>query len=224
VAAALIWNLSKVIFISATAGSMKYNAVYGALGVLPLLMFWVYLSWLIVLFGATFAYANQSVHTDALEQSTQKMSQRFREILAVRLMIAAAKAFDEGHPPISAESLSTILQTPSMLIIRVLDLLVAHGLLVEAQAKRGGEEGYIPSRSIHRLSLNEIVEALRVKDGSDFELSRKPAFQTVAQVLQEAEQAGQTQLAKISLQSLVVQSELQVTTSQEQAEEAGGSC
>jgi membrane protein len=54
-AAALVWQGVKAAFLAAYVGSVQYSAIYGALGAIPLLMIWVYLSWVVVLFGARYA-------------------------------------------------------------------------------------------------------------------------------------------------------------------------
>ena len=39
----------------------SYGAIYGSFAALPLFLIWMQLSWLIVLFGAEVAFANQNV-------------------------------------------------------------------------------------------------------------------------------------------------------------------
>lgn len=101
----LLWSGSKVLFLWATAGSVKYSAVYGALGALPLIMLWIYVSWIIVLFGVTFTFANQSVSTARLEAAHARVDQSFRELLAVRIMAAAAITFRRGGTPETIDEL-----------------------------------------------------------------------------------------------------------------------
>ena len=199
--AGTLWNISKYLFIAASAGTIKYSAVYGALGVLPLLMLWMYLSWLIVLFGVTYTYANQSIHTEGLELASLRMNQNFRELVASRLTVAVARRFIAGEPPLTAEALADTVGAMPSIAQRVLSSLVEHGVLVEARIK-GEDPGYLPGRSLQELSLAQVVDALRQQDGERFELQQDESFAEVAQLLQEAEEASRQVLARSSLRDL----------------------
>jgi membrane protein len=199
--AGLLWNLSKYIFINVTAGSIKYNEVYGALGALPLLMIWIYLSWLIVLFGVTYTFANQSVHKEGLEVASLKVSQSYRERLAVRLVAIIARRFLEGEPPLTAEDLAERAGTMTSVVQRILEVMVSHGVLIETQGD-GEETGYLPGQSLQRLSLDRVMRALREQDGASFGLADDASLSDLDRVLQEAEEASQAVLKRVDLAKL----------------------
>lgn len=203
VVAGLLWNISKEAFLSLSANSIKYSAVYGALGVLPLLMLWMYLSWIIVLFGATYAFANQSVYTEGLEMSSLRMTQRFRETLAARLMLTIAERFHAGEPPLTAEQLAERVGTLTSVVQRILDILVANGVAAETRAD-GDERGFLPGRGLQELTLERVMHALRVKDGSSFALGDDPAHAELMATLEAAERAGRELLAQSNLRGLAV--------------------
>ncbi|HQQ61563.1 MAG TPA: YihY/virulence factor BrkB family protein, partial [Kiritimatiellia bacterium] len=50
-------------YITFQVGVVKYNAIYGSFAALPLFLVWLQASWLIVLYGAEFAFAYQNVDT-----------------------------------------------------------------------------------------------------------------------------------------------------------------
>lgn len=64
--AGLLWELGKLAFTryvgfaTAPTSSTNFGSLYGAVAILPLFLVWVYVSWLIVLFGLQLAYSMQS--------------------------------------------------------------------------------------------------------------------------------------------------------------------
>ena len=58
--AGVLWSIARVLYSSFAAQTFRYGMLYGSLGALPLFLLWLYVSWLLVLFGARLAYALQT--------------------------------------------------------------------------------------------------------------------------------------------------------------------
>jgi membrane protein len=202
VVAGVLWSLLKTIFISFAANSIKYSAVYGALSALPVLMIWIYLSWIIVLFGATYAFANQSVATEGLEQHDIRMCAGFKEILAVRIMAIVAEAFERREEPPTVETLTRRLGTMSTIVQHVIDVMIAHDLLEECAGKHEG--GFRPERSLEQTTMYQIQQVLRWSDGHSFNLEVSPLHEKIRSLFDEADAAGRDVLDRISLRDLVL--------------------
>lgn len=203
-AAGLIWSLLKALFVTVIAGSVSYSLIYGTLGLLPILMLWLWISWIVVLFGAFLTAANQSLHTEGLELSRLEMSQWFRERLAARLCVAVAAAFHRGEPPLSEQKLAEQVGTVAAVVRQVLDVLTGHGILAEVRLA-GGETGFLPGRDTHVLGLAEVVDVLRREEGGRLELSGEPVGDQAVEVLERAEAASREQLRGLSLRDLSLQ-------------------
>ena len=59
----------------------KYNAIYGSFAALPLFLFWLQFSWLIVLFGAEISYAHQNINTFEFDQESRRISFGMKKLL-----------------------------------------------------------------------------------------------------------------------------------------------
>ena len=198
--AGVLWSGSKFLFIKITAGSLKYSAVYGALGVLPLLMIWGYISWLIVLFGATYAFAIQTVATEQLNMKNLPINQAFRERLAARVLVAVAAAFRAGRPPLNAEALGAELGLITPVVQQLVRVLREHDLLAETGPHE--DPAYLPARDIHELTLEHVVEVLRDKEGKQFNVQEDAELVRIRQIFDEAEAAARAVLSKTSVSDL----------------------
>src|SRR5690606_32385396 len=47
--AALVWEVAKLLFLVYVNRVVSYSAVYGSLGLIPMLFLWVYVNWVIIL-------------------------------------------------------------------------------------------------------------------------------------------------------------------------------
>jgi len=55
-----LWQLSQWGYLNFQVGVARYNAIYGTMAALPILMVWIYLSWMIVLLGLEMTYARRT--------------------------------------------------------------------------------------------------------------------------------------------------------------------
>jgi membrane protein len=199
--AGLLWSTTKSLFVWVSAGSVKYSAVYGALGALPLLMIWLYISWVIVLFGVTYAYANQAAASGKLQESMTITSQAFREHLAVRLVVALARPYYEGEPAPTPVALAEELSASVGLVRHLLQVLERHRIVAMSGSTADGQ--VVPARDIGRLSLHDVVAALREREGANPALADDPQAAQVEQLLEAANAASAELLARTSVRALV---------------------
>ena len=160
--AALIWMAAKFGFGMYVTKFVPQFAVYGVLGIIPLTVMWIYVSWLIVLFGLQLTYATQNVkRLDAAEFS--KAHRQGRCFLAndqtvIRVMEYVLNAFErKDQKPVSVESIAYRLGMPTDFTEKILNRMVQCGLLCHTSEP---VVGYVPSTDGAHITLDEISRAI----------------------------------------------------------------
>lgn len=154
VGAGLGWELARHLYAAFAAGAFRYNPVFGALGAAPLFLMWIYVSWLLVLFGARLAYALDAISFRGLAAVTRGHP-RAREILGARIIQAATRALLRGENPPVRRELAQRLRVADEFLSETLDQLAAAGLV-----ELGWQGGVQPAGNPDSLTLADISRAV----------------------------------------------------------------
>ena len=116
--AAVVWTLAKIGFGLYVTKFVPQFAVYGVLGIIPLTVMWIYLSWLIVLFGLQLTYATQNIkRLDAAEFSKARRQERCflaNDQTVIRVMEYVLNAFErKDQKPVSVEAVGYRMGMPT---------------------------------------------------------------------------------------------------------------
>jgi membrane protein len=191
-------NLFNVIYVSKV---VSYSKIYGSLGALPIFLVGLYFSWIIVLLGAQVAYAYQNRQAYAAEKQAESINQRGREFVALRLMTHIARAFYTGQEPPSRIQMAQTVGVPSQLAAQILCTLVGAKLLVEVSNE---ETGYAPARPIEKISVEDILCALRAGQGSELATADDPGRAVLREEYERVVLAEMHAAGAVSLQNLVM--------------------
>ena len=99
--ASLVWSFAKWGFGIYVLELIPYSTMYGVLGLIPLGVFWVYVTWMIVLFGLQLAFVIQ--HFQVLETAevpkAKEAEGRFiaNDMTAIVVAREIAAAFEGGR-------------------------------------------------------------------------------------------------------------------------------
>jgi membrane protein len=155
----------------------NYSGVYGPLGLVALLFIWIYLGWLIVLFGAEITYAAQHLR--------RRRGLTFDEIasfvgrpVGARVALTLARAEKNGAPPSTAQGIADHLLAPRQAIDDVLLMLERADLVRE----NGG--GFVLSRPASRITFADVTAAFR---GSDLKLEADPVLDGLLDRIDDSE-------------------------------------
>jgi len=147
--------LSTVLFSLARAGfvafvsNASYKVIYGALAAFPIFLFWLYLVWIVILFGASLA-ASLTTFSDYRKYDTD-WSQRWEFQLAYRLIGHLWNAQRSGQSLSLGELLDLEQQASELQIVKLMSLLRGQSIV------NTNEDGnWMLTRDIGELSIGEL--------------------------------------------------------------------
>jgi len=159
--AALVWNPAKWGFGQYVTGFIPYSKVYGVVGLVPLAVFWIFITWLIVLFGLQLTFTTQHLKTlDAAEMAAaRKTDERFiaNDVTAINVVRAIATAFEQNDAPVEAEVICSGLDIPGEFGQKILDHLVRKRLIAKTSEPK---IGFLPARDPANIRLSDITDAV----------------------------------------------------------------
>jgi membrane protein len=123
-------------------------------------MIWVYLSWVIVLFGLGVTYAKQNLRTSGRDLRGSEVSRNCYEQVSLVLLVTLADRFSRGESALSQQELAKLLFVPARLCRSVLRQLLDVGYVSEL-CSRLGRRNYQLGRAAENLLLAEILKTLR---------------------------------------------------------------
>jgi len=156
-------ELSKWAFVTFASQVLltSYSGVYGSLGLVPLLLLWIYVSWLLVLLGVELAFALQNLRLLEAEDRRQRDDEPINGLLAAQILavISASMEIDGRGAP--REALVARLGVTPSTVERIVARLKTRGLVAEVH---GDVNGYIPGRAAASMTLDEVLRAFRASD------------------------------------------------------------
>ena len=197
-------NLVNVLYVSRVVSNSK---IYGSMALVPVFMIGLYISWLIVLFGAQVAYAFQNRATYLEEKQVENINQRGREFIALRLMTLVGQRYLAGEPAFSVAELATDLGVPSRLVRQIMQTLVAARLVVETA---GTETAYLPARPMETITCHDILLALRATQGQELATRDEPTRVEVYGEFQRIQQAERQAAVSVTMLCLAQRAQAQL--------------
>jgi membrane protein len=131
------------------------------LGLIPLGVFWIFVTWYIVLFGLQLTFTTQHLQSlDAAEIATAKETEEYfiaNDLTAINIVREIALAFKKSDGPAEAEVICSKLNLPAEFGEKILDHLVASGIIMKTSEPK---LGYVPAKEPANIKLSEIASAV----------------------------------------------------------------
>jgi len=197
----ILWQSAGWAFALFAASSTQYAAIYSSFAILVLFLIWLYLSWLILLFGADISFYLQHPEYLYALPGEPRLSNRMRERLALAIAGLVASNFVHGRPPWTPQQLTQHLGVPMHAVDVVVDALAGSGLLVQTDAD---PPAYVPARDLDHLSIAELLTIVRHAGEDDFlNPDALPVLAPIAAVEARIEAAVSAALDGVSVRNLV---------------------
>lgn len=198
--AGILWQSIGILFTSFVGNSAQYTVIYSGFAVLLVFMIWLYLSWLILLIGASISYYHQNPERIKWGTQSTHLSARMREQIALQVMVNIAQAHDQQSAmQTSIENLASYQQVPVDILQRMLDALETDELLT---LSADDPPEYLPARSIQLIKLVEILRSAR--DAEDSQLTQGfRSDEPVSKLLDRLDQEFESSLAGESLAEFI---------------------
>ncbi|HEB93265.1 MAG TPA: YihY family inner membrane protein [Gammaproteobacteria bacterium] len=153
--AGLLWQVASWGFTAFVISSTQYTAIYSSFAIVILFLIWLYISWQVLLLGASIAFYYQN--PVAVHPASRVLGPRSREALAVEIMRRVGLAHLGETPLCTQQGIATALQLPPEQMADIVDQLIRHGLLL------GSDEDpphLVPARDLGAMTLKDIVDAV----------------------------------------------------------------
>ena len=187
-------NLGSALYFSQV---LHYSKVYGGIGAIPVIMVGLYLSWMIVLYGAEVAHAAASPPIEAIPFPTGDTA---RSRIVLEVARAATNEFLVGRGGLSRMELAERLRFPDAWVGIALGLLCESGFFVEATADGAAADPprYLPARPPGKIAVLDILTAMR-EPKEDTRAAAEPAAE-VADFLARLAAAERAELGHLTLE------------------------
>lgn len=178
----VIWQWTSLIFAEFVASSTRWEAVYSSFVVGILFLWWLFLSWTILLIGASVSFYSQ--HAQQITRSRKyEPSATVDEQTGLALMFQVAKQFDTDGGASSLSAMESELAVGPEVIERITKKLIKHKLLVSS----ADGAGLVPGRSLDKITLAELLDVLRAPHAPvPPALAANSSVQTITETLQDA--------------------------------------
>ena len=131
----------------------RYNVIYGSFSALPLFLIWMYLNWLIVLFGVTLSYLYQNFDFDSKQARDKDRGKAEKRLLA--LMIAGHIASDHrlGNPPPTVVELSRRMNLSATITHELLRNLQQCNIIVPIAGEEYDNCAFLPAMPLENMTV-----------------------------------------------------------------------
>jgi membrane protein len=198
--AATLWQLAQWFYVHFQLGVAKNNIIYGTMAALPTFMLWIYVSWLILLFGVEIVHAQQNITSLKREIRLGSLSQKLRELLSLAILHDMARVFADTSKGWSGEHFGETFDLPERLVKELLNNLLEEGFIY---GTADDPPLYHLTQAPEEIMVSTVLAALRDTSSSWRPLSLTKDEAELTELLARVEYSGTEILTGISIRNIV---------------------
>jgi membrane protein len=202
VAAGTIAQIVQWIYIKFQIGAASYGAIYGSFAALPLFLGMLQMSWMIVLFGAEIANANEHYETYGFHPDYSRMSVASKKLLMLRIFHLLTKKFSLGEKPLSVSQIAHALEIPVRLVQQFLHELSDVGLVVETAKGIKGEVAFQPGRTIENITVKFVLDKYEKYGITKIPDDRSDEAEKISKYIQDISEAIEKSSGNVRLKEI----------------------
>jgi membrane protein len=153
-----LWQIAGWGFSLYTSRVVAYSAIYGSLGIIPIFLFWIFISWFLFFLGAEICFYHQNMAYYRNGVKEEEINHWERNFLTLKILFSLGRKFYRGENPSSLREISGETRIPGVLIESLLRPLIEKGVVVEIKEE---ERVYLLGRKLDSLRVREVIECFR---------------------------------------------------------------
>ena len=131
----------------------SYNAIYGSLAALPLIMIWVQILWFIILFGTALSYADQNVDEYEFPRNTN-YSHTSIDNLIISICVFIFQRFKNDKEAPTIKDIQKEMKVPLPVLSEILrKMMYAKIILMSSE-----NHGYVPACDLDLLTIGKVLK------------------------------------------------------------------
>lgn len=199
--AGLLFEAAKFGYAIYAAKAIKYSAIYGTLGAIPLFILWIYISWVLILIGAVVSFSLENLGTYMKEEKALLASQKVKELLAIRIMVEVAGAYGQGKTLPEVDFIAHKLEVPVRLVRHMVEILLGAGLLFETTLDN--TRCYVPGSAYQVISVRQVREAVKNYSGVEIIIKEDQEMKRIKTLIEKARKVEREVLSLATLDTLI---------------------
>lgn len=190
------------LYVNGQVSLAQYNAVYGSFAAIPLLLFWLQLSWTIILYGAELCYVSQNLINFSFESDTKNISRRYKDYTLFIVLKIIISRFCQAEQPISANQIALDYNIPLRLVHDHIKLLVDTGIISEIYVEQNSDRFYQPAIDVNLITVHLVLDRINCFGSENFKITDNGSFNDIWQKLQNLQQTINEESSKLLIRDL----------------------